>query len=174
MDRNDEGRRPLDVMCTEIVERYHAALHRSLPEIRDELAAFAAGAPSLAAHEMCELFDELAALIESHLAKEEHLVFPALSALPEEDARPFLRPPPTFVTVLHPIRLLEAEHVRIEMTLGRLRELTLAIDEPECLSEPFRRCMTHLGELDRQLREHHRIENEVLFPRALEGERQVL
>jgi hypothetical protein len=34
--------------------------------------------------------------------------------------------------------------------------------------------MADLAELDRHLREHHRVENEVLFPRALEIERQVL
>jgi len=174
MDRTDEGRRPLDAMCTDIVERYHAALHRSLPRIRDELAAFAATSVSLAAREMCEVFGELAEQIHSHLAKEEHLVFPALSALSSIETQPFLRPPATFSTVLHPIRLLEAEHVRIEVTLGRLHELSLAVTEPDSLSESFRRCMTELAELDRQLREHHRIENEILFPRALELERQVL
>ena len=174
MDRTDEGRRSLDAMCTDIVERYHAALHRSLPRIRDELAAFAATSVSLAAREMCEVFGELAEQIHSHLAKEEHLVFPALSALSSIETQPFLRPPATFSTVLHPIRLLEAEHVRIEVTLGRLHELALAVTEPDSLSESFRRCMTELAELDRQLREHHRIENEILFPRALELERQVL
>ena len=174
MDRTDESRRPLDVMCTDIVERYHAALHRALPQIGRELAAFASEAASPAAREMCKVFAELAELIHSHLAKEEHLVFPALSALPDPETPPFLRQPTTFATVLHPIRLLEAEHVRIEVTLGHLRELALAIAEPDSLSEPFRRCMIHLADLDRQLREHHRIENEVLFPRALELERQVL
>ena len=174
MDRTDESRRPLDVMCTDIVERYHAALHRSLPRIRDELALFARQAASAAAREMCEVFAELAEQIHGHLAKEEHLVFPALSALSVLDTQPFPRRPATFATVLHPIRLLEAEHVRIEVTLGRLHELALAIGDPDAQSESFRRCMTELADLDRHLREHHRIENEVLFPRALELERQVL
>lgn len=174
MDRIDAGQRPLDAMCTDIVERYHAALHRSVPRIREELAAFAGEAASPARREMCETFADLAEQIDSHLAKEEHLVFPALSALSEHVQHPFLRPPTTFTTVLHPIRLLEAEHVRIERTLDRLRELALAVDEPDSLSESFRRCMVDLAELDRHLREHHRIENEVLFPRALELERQVL
>ena len=174
MDPIDEGRRPLDVICDDIVERYHAALHQSLPGIRRKLAAFAAETPAPAAREMCEVFGELAEQIESHLAKEEHLVFPALAALSRPEASPFLRPVATFATVLHPIRLLETEHVRIELTLDRLRELALTIGEPDSLSEHFRRCMIDLAELDAHLREHHRIENEVLFPRALEMERQLL
>jgi regulator of cell morphogenesis and NO signaling len=174
MDRIDEGRRPLDAMCTDIVERYHASLHNSLPHIRRELAAFASEAASPAAREMCEVFADLEEQIHSHLAKEEHLVFPALSALSGEQTQPWHRKSTTFTTLLYPIRLLEAEHVRIEATLGRLRELALNIGEPDSLSESFRRCMVELSGLDRHLREHHRLENEVLFPRALELERQVL
>ena len=174
MDRTDEGRRPLDAMCNDIVERYHAALRRSLPRIRDELAVFAASSALAAAREMCEVFAELADQIDGHLAKEEHLVFPALSALSALETHALPRPSTTFATVLHPIRLLEAEHMRIEVTLGRLRELALTIAEPDSLSEPFRHCMIELAELDQHLREHHRIEHEILFPRALELERQVL
>lgn len=169
-----DNRRSLDAMCDDIVERYHAALHRSVPRIHHELATFAAQATSPAAREMCEVFAELADQIDSHLAKEEHLVFPALSALAETDKTPFLRQRSTFATVLHPIRLLEAEHVSIERTLLRLRELALTVVEPDSLREPFQRCMLELAELDRHLREHHRVENEELFPRALEIERQVL
>ena len=174
MDRIDEVQRPLDAMCADIVERYHAALHRALPRIHGELAAFAAIAVSPVVLEMCAAFADLVMQIQSHLAKEEHLVFPALSALSRQEQHPFLRPPMTFSTVLHPIRLLESEHVRIERTLDRLRELALTIGEPDSRSEPFRCCMTELADLARHLREHHRIENEVLFPRALEMERQLL
>lgn len=174
MDRLDEGRRPLDEMCDDIVERYHAPLHRALPRVRAQLAACAASAASPAAWSMCDVLAELAELVSGHLAKEEHLVFPALAALSAAEKHPFLRPPGTFATLLHPIRLLEAEHLRIEETLARLHELALTIAEPDSMSEGFRSCMIELADLDRRLREHHRIENEVLFPRALELERQVL
>lgn len=171
MAGNDDRHSPLAAMCADIVDQYHSAIHGSLTRIRQALAAFAARAQSPAAREMCEVFAELTEQIHRHLAKEEHLVFPALSAL---DAAPTLPPRSTFVTVLHPIRLLEAEHRRIEVTLDRMRELALTIAEPDSLSETFRQCMSELADLDRHLRERHRIENEELFPRALEIERQVL
>ena len=174
MDRIYESRRPLDVMCDDIVERYHAALHRSLPRIREELAAFAGTHPSPPAREMCEVFADFAEQVQSHLAKEEHLVFPAMAALARSGEHPYLRAGTTFATVLHPIRLLEAEHLRIEETLDRLRELALTVAEPDALAETFRHCMTELADVDRHLREQHRIENEELFPRALELEREVL
>jgi iron-sulfur cluster repair protein YtfE (RIC family) len=62
----------------------------------------------------------------------------------------------------------------IEGMLDRLHEVALAVGEPDARSDSFRRCLSELGELDRLLRQHHRLENEVLFPRGLEIERQLL
>lgn len=174
MEPADDGRRPLDVMCDEIVERYHAALRRSLPRIRDELVHLAATGTSPALVALGAAFAELAELIESHLAKEENLLFPALEALANAERTGGSRPPLPFVTVLHPIRLMEAEHVRIELALDRLRELVLAVSEPDTLSAAWHQCMADLSHLDDDLREHHRTENEHLFPHALELERRVL
>ena len=174
MEHADDGRRPLDVMCDEIVERYHAALRRSLPRIRDELAHLDATATSPTVLRLATAFGELAELIEAHLAKEEHLLFPALEALANAERTGGPRPPLPFATVLHPIRLMEAEHARIELALDRLRELVFAVSEPDTLSAAWHHCMADLSRLDDDLREHHRTENEVLFPRALELERRTL
>jgi regulator of cell morphogenesis and NO signaling len=174
MEPADDGRRPLDVMCDEIVERYHAALRRSLPRIRDELAHLYATATSPPILRLATAFGELAELIEAHLAKEENLLFPALEALANAERMGRSRPPLPFVTVLHPIRLMEAEHVRIELALDRLRELVLAVSEPDTLSASWHQCMAELSHLDDDLREHHRTENEHLFPQALELERRIL
>lgn len=174
MEHPDDGRRPLDVMCDEIVERYHPALRRSLPRIRDGLAHLNATAKSLTILRLSAAFGELAELIEAHLAKEENLLFPALEALATAERRGDTRPALPFATVLHPIRLMEAEHVRIELALDRLREMVLEVSEPDTLSAAWHDCMAGLAQLDDDLREHHRTENELLFPRALELERRIL
>lgn len=173
MGRADDPGPPLDAMCDDIAERYHAALHRSLPRIRDELSALCRSVSTRAMREVAIAFGELADQIESHLAKEENLLFPALESLAEADRAG--GPPPilAFSTILHPIRLLEAEHVRIEAALDRLREAALEVGEPDSLSPSFGRCMTELAQLDADLREHHRIENEVLFPHAIAVERRL-
>ena len=174
MEHPDDGRRPLDVMCDEIVERSHAALRRSLPRIRDGLAHLCATAASPAIPRLAAGFGELAELIEAHLAKEENLLFPALEALANAERTGGARPALPFATVLHPIRLMESEHVRIELALDRLREMVLAVSEPDTLSAAWHDCMAGLAQLDVDLRDHHRTENDLLFPRALELERRIL
>lgn len=174
MDRVAGTARPLDVLCMDIVERYHASLHQSLPRIRDELAALCGDRCSAALREMRLAFSDLADQIEGHLAKEEHLLFPALEALADADRGSGHRPSTPFVTVLHPIRLMEAEHARIEELLEVLRDLSLEVAAPESELPGWRRCAAELALLDRGLREHHRVENEMLFPLALKIERRLV
>jgi regulator of cell morphogenesis and NO signaling len=169
MDTADDSVRLVATTCDDHVERTHASLHYALPRLRDELAALAApGPPNASLDRVRAAFAELADQIQSHLAKEENLLFPALDALSRG------RPPLPFVTIVHPIRLLEAEHGRIEAALDGLRALAQEADVPVSLADGWSGCLARLAELDRELREHHRRENEVLFPAALDLERRVL
>ena len=164
----------IEVVCGAIVDRYHAPLQEALPRIRDAIAALSVTAASPELEMLRVAFDEVAELIADHLAKEEHLLFPAFAALSAADRGEGRRPAIAFATVLHPIRLLEAEHGRIEMALDRLRERARAVVDPDASSPAWRRCLADLARLDAELRAHHRVENEVLFPRALELERRLL
>ncbi len=174
-DYSDDPGRPLDELCDIIVARYHAYLHRTLPLIRAELAGLTEpdSAPAGSLAETRAAFNELAHLVQGHLAKEEHVLFPALEALARADREGGSRPALPFPTVLYPIRLLESEHARIETALERLRQATQALVAPESASEAWRHCLSELSRLGPHLREHHRAENEVLFPRALELERRL-
>jgi regulator of cell morphogenesis and NO signaling len=170
MDRPDDYGRSLDAMCHDIVGRHHASVFRALPRVRDELARLSSS-PALA--EMRLAFASLADAIRGHLAKEEHLLFPSFVALATAE-REGTRPALPFATVLHPIRMMEAEHVRIEAALDRLQAAALGVAEPDSLSPGWRRLVSELSELDTDLRDQHRTENEILFPRALELERRLL
>ena len=174
MDRFDNVAPPLEEVCADVIERHHLSLHRALPLIRDELAALCRESDSAALHEVRNAFSALADQIAGHLAKEEHLLFPAVEALAaaERDGSRWSATP--FVTLLYPIRLMEAEHLRIEAAVEHLRDLVLEVAEPASLMTGWRRCLLALAQLDRDLREHRRVQDEVLFPRALELERRVL
>jgi regulator of cell morphogenesis and NO signaling len=171
MDRSaDNSGASLDVMCHDIVGRHHASVFRLLPRVGDELASFS---PTPALSEVRMAFASVADQVRGHLAKEEHLLFPSFVALATAE-REGTRPALPFSTVLHPIRMMEAEHVRIEAALDRLRSAALAVPEPDSLSPEWHRLVAELSELDTDLREQHRTENEILFPWALELERQLL
>ena len=111
----------VELLSDAIVDRYHAPLHEALPRIREAIELMSATAASPQLQTLRVAFDEVAEQIEYHLAKEEHLLFPALAALSAAARAGGHRPATAFVTVLHPIRMMEAEHVRIETALDRVR-----------------------------------------------------
>jgi len=162
----------LDVMCADIEARFHAPLHRSLSRIREGLTALSTSAGPPAVDVMRGAFIAFANLVEAHLAKEENLLFPALTALSDAERSGRGRPPTPFATILHPIRMMEAEHVRIENALNQLRDF--AGDVAAESAPGWQMCLSELQRLDGELRTHHRFENEVLFPAALDLERRVV
>jgi regulator of cell morphogenesis and NO signaling len=174
MERPLDTAADVDVLCDAIVDRYHASLQEQLPRIREELGGVGGTAASPALDMLRMAFAEVADQIAAHIAKEEHLLFPAIAALSDAERAGGRRPPLFFATILHPIRFMEAEHGRIEQALDRLRGLARMVTEPDNLSPVWHRCMDDLAALDTELRAYHRAENEVLVPRALELERRLM
>ena len=172
MNPSHDTGRTVETMCAEMV-RYHASLRRSLPRIRESLATLAAGDAAPAVDLMRAAFTSLADMLESHLNKEENLLFPAVSALSDAERAGRGRPALPFATLLYPIRMMEAEHLRIEHALDVLRDF--AADASATPGTPeWRQCLDEMRYLDEQLRSHDRFENEILFPAALELERRVV
>ena len=174
-DRNDDSRRPVDEFCALIVARHHTYLHDMIPFISARLDALVEHEPAAVAllASTRALFAELARELRGHLAKEENVLFPALEAMAKAEREGGPRPALPFPTVLHPIRLMETEHARIEAAMDHLREVTAGFVATEGSSDGWRQCLSAFASLDEDLREHLRAENEVLFPRALELERRL-
>jgi regulator of cell morphogenesis and NO signaling len=167
--------RPLDELCGFVLERHHAYTHGAIPVIRGWLATLApAEASTPLATDVRAAFLSLAEMLASHLAKEENILFPALVAMAhaERDGGP--RPLLPFPTVVHPIRLMESEHARIEAAMTALRDLTHDFTPPEGASEALQRGFREMARLDAALKEHLRVEGEELFPRAVDLERRLV
>lgn len=137
-----------------IVTDHHGYLRRNLPLV--------AGLIAVGGHtELGAAFEQLRTELMDHLHKEEAVLFPAIdrfeSAL--EAGEPL--PKAYFGSMRLPVQVLEEEHRITDRALTRIRELTNGFRAPE--GEVARA----LRELDADLREHMRLENEVLFPRVL-------
>jgi regulator of cell morphogenesis and NO signaling len=114
-------------------------------------------------------FTALHAELESHLAKEENILFPYISKL--DDGKPGSA---CFGSVANPIRVMNAEHLAMIAQLETLRRLT-AQYRPATNSSPQTFLLyASLAGLDEDLVEHMYWEDQVLFPRALQKERNLL
>ena len=149
--------RPLPEFLDFILTRYHEPLRADLPALLDaarkveRVHAKKVSCP----HGLASLLEQLDAEIRQHLAKEEQVLFPALRSGTEG------------ANVHMPIRVIMQEHDDHGANLHRLRELATDFSPPPEACATWRALYAGLEKLESELMEHIHLENNVLFPRAL-------
>jgi regulator of cell morphogenesis and NO signaling len=155
-----------------IVETHHAYVRTQLPVIARRLAALvrAHGDRHPELSETARHFDRLAAELTLHLRKEEEILFPFVRAMSAaiDGSAPW--PADIFGTVRNPVRMMEAEHQSAGSELAIMRALTSSFTVPEGACSTYRVCFEAFQAFDRDLRAHIHLENNILFPRAIEME----
>jgi regulator of cell morphogenesis and NO signaling len=165
---------PLGALTSHIVERYHGWIRQELARVRPMmekvLRVHGEHHPELA--EVARVFDELEADLAPHMMKEERVLFPFLAAMAAAPpGSPIVVP---FGTVQNPIRMMEAEHEAVGALLARLRALTNGFDPPADACGTLRGLYHALVEIERDTHEHIHVENDILHPRAIALEAQLL
>ncbi|MFA6014934.1 MAG: hemerythrin domain-containing protein [Gallionellaceae bacterium] len=117
--------------------------------------------------ELEKLFIELREDMGAHLMKEENILFPYMLAL-ESDV------PPTspFGSVAMPIRMMTMEHEHDSLILHKMRELSHHFKLPDEACTSHTTLYNGLSELVDDLLKHIYLENTIVFPKAIEIERQ--
>ena len=120
------------------------------------------------------LFETLCAELGAHMRKEEVVLFPFVIGMEDavRNSRPFVTPP--FVTVANPVRRMMIEHDHAGDLLRKMRQLTFDYTTPSnaCLS--YKTLFEALDGLEKDLHQHIHLENNILFPRAVELESSFL
>ena len=117
-----------------------------------------------------QTFKDLAATLLVHLEKEEHILFPYVRELARAADTGLPLPPGPFGTVANPVRMMEDEHQAAMHDLARLQALTHHYAIPTAPVPGLAEAWAALREFDVDLREHIRLEDQELFPGALDLE----
>jgi regulator of cell morphogenesis and NO signaling len=156
-------------LCDHIEQTHHQYLKQELPRV-EVLAARVATRhgdkrPSLV--EVRQVFAELQAELESHMMKEERVLFPLCRQLDVADELPAMH----CGSVGNPIEVMIREHEHAGDALARLRVLTDGYSCPTDACNTYRALFDALAHLERDLHEHVHKENNILFPQAIRLER---
>jgi regulator of cell morphogenesis and NO signaling len=169
----DWRRAPVTELADHILATHHAFTRSQLTRI-DGLLARVQRAHAVAHGDLLkqvrDIFDALRAELESHLAKEEQILFPAIQAIDGYVAGRNGRPAIHCGRVAYPIRQMEVEHDAAGAALARLRELTGGYQAPVDACATFQALYEALPALESDLHEHIHLENNILFPRSIEQE----
>ena len=118
---------------------------------------------------------ELRDCVIPHLEKEESVIFPYIKQI----AHAYVQSEPYAALLVRTLRkpvdeMMKTEHAKIVKHLHRLRELTndYTTTEKVCISHKV--ALENLRELDNDLVQHVHLEANVLFPRAISMEKEML
>ena len=158
-----------------IVSRHHAYVRTSLPVIQTHLAkvvaAHGANHPELGGIDAT--FSTVAKELSLHMVKEEQVLFPYIRALAEAARGDGPPPPDMFGTVQNPIRMMEIEHQEAADGLAAIRGLSGDYQLPDDACATYRMVFEELSAFERDLHTHVHLEDNVLFPKAVELESKV-
>jgi regulator of cell morphogenesis and NO signaling len=164
----DASRWDVDRLVDHIVLTHHAYIRSALPRIATYLTKLVhvhgARHPELAV--VAGHFETLGRELMQHMMKEERVLFPYVRELANQTP---VAPSP-FGTVENPIRMMEREHEEAGSLMEEIRRLTNAYTPPADGCATYRVCLEELAQFERDLHRHVHLENNVLFPKAVELE----
>lgn len=116
------------------------------------------------------LFRRLCDDLKPHMFKEEAVLFPYIKAMEQALSRKTAMPSAPFGTVKNPIRMMMSEHDTAGDILRELRVLTANYAAPADACMSYLSLYDALEGFERDLHQHIHLENNILFPRAVEME----
>lgn len=151
--------KPLPELIDFIVSEYHEGLREDLPALVEAARRVERvhGKKASCPQGLATLLTQLADELSQHMAKEEQVLFPAI-----QGGR---RGAPVHM----PIRMMMQEHDDHGENLRRMRELATGYVPPPEACATWRALYAGLEKLEAELMEHIHLENNVLFPHALNG-----
>ena len=148
-----------------ILLRHHAYLRSEFPRIAELFAKVisAHGERQPVLFQIREIFTALREELESHMMKEELILFPAIGKLEGASARGVRAP---MCSIEHPVARMEHEHEVAGRAVAEMRQLTRDYAIPVEACNAYRALFAALVELESDLHRHIHLENNILFPRA--------
>lgn len=150
------GARAAQALIEHILERYHETHRREFPRAIDlaRTVETVHGADPDCPHGLADHLAIMADDLEGHQRKEENILFPTMMA-------------GSCGVLRFPITRMMSEHDDVYDQLAHLATLTRDFTPPKGASQTWRALSQACRKLDRDLREHMRLENDVLFPHFL-------
>jgi regulator of cell morphogenesis and NO signaling len=120
------------------------------------------------------LFTEVGREMIMHMQKEEQILFPHIDALEKATSAHSSVEPPFFQTVRNPIHAMMKEHDAAGELVKQIRKASSEYTAPADACTSYKALYEVLREFEADLHQHVHLENNILFPRAVELETPVV
>lgn len=162
--------RTLAELIQHIITKHHRYLREELPAVEalfNQPAEDRSGSTTKFLAALTKIFHQFRRGMEEHMKKEEAILFPMIEKL--ESARQSGQEAPRlpFGSIGHPIAVMEQEHEQARKELAEIRSLTSGYTSLPPGGGEQTSALVRLKALDTDMEIHSRLEDEILFPRAI-------
>lgn len=158
-----------DLLVDYIEKKHHRYVEEKIPELKTYLSKIAKvhGQRHPELIEIEELFAASAHDLRLHMHKEEQILFPYIKQMQSSDKVA----QPHFGTVHNPIRMMMHEHDNEGERFRKIAKLSNDYTPPADACATYRVAFAMLKEFEEDLHLHIHLENNILFPSAVEAEK---
>ncbi|GMR25626.1 MAG: iron-sulfur cluster repair di-iron protein [Ignavibacteria bacterium] len=166
----------LDFLIDYIINNHHQYIRRMIPLIAEyggkAAAAHSENHPELL--KISEIFAVIYKDLKQHMLKEEQILFPFIKQIVQAKKNKGQAEKPYFGSVQHPIRMMEAEHENAGDGFREIRRLSEDYKIPADACSTYSAFYNALMEFEKDLHKHIHLENNILFPKAITLENEML
>ncbi len=161
-------------LADHIEAAHHAYMKRELPRLAGMLAKLKKAHPRHLEMllEVEDVFGAMRTELERHLAKEEIILFPLIRRTEAAAAAGQPAPAAPGGTVANPIGQMRREHESAAHALERMKKITDSYTLPADACQTMAAFYDGLKDMEKDLHEHVHLENNILFPKAQELEKE--
>jgi len=163
---------PLDLLVDYVEKKHHRYAEEKIPILKtflDKLVRVHSNRhPELI--QIRDLFSASAEDLGNHFKKEEMVLFPFIRQMVKTQLTNDKLSNPYFGTVQNPINMMQEEHITEGERFEKIAELTSGYLPPADACHTYRVTYAMLEEFENDLHTHIHIENNILFPKAMQLE----
>ena len=165
---------PLDLLADYIEKTHHRYVETKITEIKPYLEKIVkvhgGNHPELG--EIQTLFLHSAGELAMHMKKEELILFPHIRKMVAAKQSQIDLGPTPFGTVRNPIAMMMQEHENEGENFRKIRSLSQDYSAPEDACNTYKVTFSLIEEFEEDLHKHIHLENNILFPKAIELEKE--
>ena len=166
---------PMDLLAEYIEKKHHRYVEEKTLEIKPYLEKIARvhGGRHPELLEINEHFNATAGELAMHMKKEELIVFPFIKKMVKAKEEGTKLAAPNFESIQFPIQAMMNEHTNEGDRFLLIEELSNNYTTPEDGCNTYKVTFALLKEFEQDLHLHIHLENNILFPRAIELEKEL-
>lgn len=167
---------PLDLLADYIEKKHHRYVQEKTLEIQPYLDKICKvhGERHPELLKIKEEFNASAGELAAHMKKEELILFPFIRKMTQAKMENIKVDAAHFGTVINPIQMMMDEHTVEGNRFRKIEELSNNYTPPQDACNTYRVSFALLKEFEQDLHLHIHLENNILFPKAIEIEKELI